>query len=132
MLSSSSRRAALPGLTIVVLASLLVSEAHGQQRVRVPGDELRRWFSTYSAIAGDNADNGCAFIVVTHSLSRRDQYFDCGSVTSAVWKGTARIVGDELCSRGDGDPQERCSLVHRIGPDKYEMREGAIEFYKLR
>jgi len=120
------------GVAVVVSAVFSMSAAYAQSRVKVSGEELRQWFSTYSAIAGYNAELGCVFIVVNHSLSRRDQYFDCSSVTSAVWKGSARIVGDELCTRWDSDPQERCTLVHRVAAGKYEMREGAIEFYKLK
>ncbi len=132
MLRVHNNKGIVLGVAVVVSTVFSMSAAYAQSRVKVSGEELRQWFSTYSAFAGYSAETGCVFIVVNHSLSRRDQYFDCHSTTSGIWKGSARIVGDEFCSRWDFDPQERCSLIYRVGAGKYEMREGAIEFYKLK
>ena len=103
-----------------------------QNKVKITGGELEQWLSSYHSYAGTNEENGCVFIVVSHSADRRIQYYDC-PFGAGIGKGTARVDGDKMCTKWDyGAMLERCSEVYRLGEDRYEQNDGAIKYYKLK
>ena len=102
------------------------------EKVKVAGAELEQWLSTYHSYAGTDDKSNCVFIVINHSADRRVQYYDCPTL-SGIGKGTARVVGDKMCTKWDyGTMMEKCSEVYRIGENRYEKNNGMVKFYKLK
>jgi hypothetical protein len=120
--------------SILALASLvLTAAATAQPGVKLVGAELEAMIQGYVVTAGFNPANGCVFMAVNHSPSRREQYADCVQ-QAGLSKGSARIDGDRLCTKYEYR-DERCTEVYRVGDNRFELRGGdgpPILVYRLR
>ena len=136
MRSVVTYRPLLVAAMVVCAAAVLASLATAQpRRAKLSSPEIQQeLLSGYSAFATVNHELGCVSLIVTHSPSRRDQYWDC--VThNGVWNGSARVDANQLCSKWDGlgaDRQERCTDVYRVGDGRYELFEGRVELQRIK
>ena len=129
-------RPLLVAATVACTAAVLVPLASAQpRRVKLSGAEVQQeLLSGYSAFATVNHELGCVSLIVTHSATRRDQYWDCVT-TKGVWNGSARVDANQLCSKWEGlgaDRQERCTDVIRTANERYELFEGIVELIRIK
>jgi hypothetical protein len=124
----------LASLVMLFFIALGAPAVQSQEKVKVSGAELEQWLSKYWVYAGTNDDYGCVFLIVSHSATKRDQYFDCPHAFfgSGTDKGTARVDGSRLCTKWNTRPDEVCHEVYRIGEKRYQFGTGATKFYILK
>ena len=104
MRSVITYRPLLVAATVVCAAAVLVSLATAQpRRAKLSSPEIQQeLLSGYSAFSAVNHELGCVSLIVTHTATRLDQYWDCVH-EKGRWNGSARVDANQLCSKWDGD-----------------------------
>jgi hypothetical protein len=111
-----------------VVALVMASAAQGQQskeeKAKLTGAEVQDVLFKPGAVTfGVIHPNNQVYVIVSHGGGNRD-FFWRSLTTPDRWSvdaATAKIVGDQVCSKWTFGP-ESCLEVYRIGGDKYESR----------
>lgn len=130
-------------VTVLFIPVFFIVQAsvQGQQskkdKVRLTGTALQKMHSEYYATAGLNPTNGCVWMVVNFGGGAKEQFWHCRAWGSGSSKGTAQVVGDQLCNKWEkiNSGQEQCWEIYRIDETKYEAwRDGKFQmsYYRLK
>ncbi len=114
----------------LAVASAAVAGNAGAQQTgvapnQVPGSQLQLWLDQKFAYAGVNVSNRCYLMTAIHDTTNV-QFLSCPDGYTAKLTGPARVVGNTLCTTfpyPDRPVAEQCREWHRIGENKYELRD---------
>ena len=100
---------------------------------QVSGAEMQAWVDTDGlTVGGITLRNGCQFMAKNRGTERHERHVTviCDN-NMAPWtvKGEGKVVGDKWCSKftfPDGNTQDQCDELFKIGENKYEFRAGGV------
>lgn len=114
---------------LTVAGAATVGNAGAQQTgvapSQIPGFQLQIWLDQKFAYAGVNVINRC-YVMTAIQDTTNVQFLSCPDGYTTKLTGPARVVGNTLCTTfpyPDRPVAEQCREWHRVGENKYELRD---------
>lgn len=118
--------AAGAGLVALLAAQGCWAQAAVPAGQKVSGQQLQKWLNTGFSYAGVHKASECV-LLNTGDAARRVLFLRCPNGWADKLIGTARVVGDNLCTNfaiPNTPPGEDCVSWHSVGQWKFEQRKG--------
>jgi hypothetical protein len=132
-------RTEFPGVRCLLLAAAFsvlgcgaMAQTSSLPAGQVSGALLQTWLDQTFAYAGVHLSSGCNFMNAGDTKGRV-LFLSCPNGWSEKLVGTARVVGDTLCTNfpiPNQPPREECLTWHAMGEQKFAQRpEGAASTF---